>query len=212
MKPIVIPRQTIEAYGAEEVEVSAPPEFEFTDGSRPESYLAMRVGHTVYTLVGIENQDELEALNRTKCFYLGFFGNAIPIFTVRVADIMYGEEEPEEQLPAISDNFDLHQEAKDSWDAIPNMETVCYKPVLTKSRFVQIVGKDDRHQDVFMSSIIYAGDFLLHNFMTGKTCVVSGDWLEFMYGKYEGWQEKTEDVSDPELSEPNDLGEEAAGM
>jgi hypothetical protein len=209
MKPIEIPRQTIEAYGAEAVTVSAPQDFEFSDGSKPEAYPAMRVGEVVYVLIGVETQDEMEALKRTKCFYLGFFAKAIPIFNIRVADIIFGEAEPDEILPTISDNFDLHQEARDNWHSLPGMTEVCFKSIGRKSRFVQLVGQDDRHQDVFMADVVDAGDFLLHNFISGNTCVVSRDWLEFMYG--EGWQAATEEaknVSDLELQEPDDVSKE----
>lgn len=202
MKPINIPPATVEAHGAAYVSVSAPLDFEFTDGTKPEAFEGMRVGDVVYTLIGVETDGEMEALNRTRCFYLGFYSGNIPIFTVRVADIIFGDPPAEEEiLPVLADNYELHQWARDAWPTFINGD-VAWHRLPTKTRWVIKVGTDDRHQDVFMSEVIEAGNYLLHNFVSGKTMVVPEQWLEFLYG--EGIQ-KIEPSSEEEL---HNLGEE----
>lgn len=192
MKPIDIPSATVEAHGASYVSVSAPLDFEFTDGTKPEAFEGMRIGDVVYTLIGIENEGELEALKRTKCFYLGFYSGNIPIFTIRVADVIFGEAPVEEELPAIVNNFDLFQMAKDSWPTLGNYE-IAYMEIPRKSRFIQKVGTDERHQEVFMSETVEAGSFVLHSFVSGETIVVPREWLDFLNGSEKAEPER-EDI------------------
>jgi hypothetical protein len=203
MRPIPIPPATIVAHGGAYVSVSAPIDFEFTDGTKPEPFEGMRIGDVVYSLIGIED-GEIEALKRTKCFYLGFFSGHIPIFTLRVADVAFGEPDVEEVLPVISDNYDLHQEARDSWPTMMD-GNVAYKQIDKRSRFVQIVGKDERHQDIFMSTVVEASSYILHSFRLGETIIVPQEWLDFLYGSTE---HRPTEIPQVEIKEVYNSGEE----
>jgi len=206
LRPIPIPEATIVAHGAAYVSVSAPLDFEFSDGSKPEAFEGMRIGDVIYTLIGIED-GELEALKRTHCFYLGFFSGHIPIFNLRVADVAFGEPDIEEVLPVIADNFDLHQEARDSWATMMNGD-IAYKQIDKSSRFIQIVGKDNRHQDVFMSEVVEAGNYILHSFLLGKTIIVPQEWLDFLYGASEHKQVEVVNVPEEIIEEVHSPREE----
>jgi hypothetical protein len=203
LKPINIPPATVEAHGGAHVNVSAPLDFEFSDGNKPIPFEGMRIGDTVYTLIGIENDGELEALKRTRCFYLGFFSGQIPIFTVRVADVMFGEPVEDEVLPVIPDNFELWQDARSNWDTIMNGD-IAIKQIEKKSRFIQKVGTDAQHRDVFMEGVIDAGQYLMHSFLLGETMIVPKEWLDFLYGSIT----RSESQLEPEVEELHSPAEE----
>lgn len=178
MEPIPFPSATIEAYGGKRVRVDPPPDFELTDNSPIEPFEGMVVGETTYALIGIHDS-EIDALLRTRCFYLGFMSGFIPVFTLRVADIVQGEQ-VEEVLPVIYKNIDLYQEARDNWYLFS--QDIVYKRIPERTRFVEVVGQDERHQDILKATVIETGEYLLHNLATGNCAVVPEEYVDFLFG------------------------------
>lgn len=193
MKSIPIPLSTIQAYGATPVRIDPPQNFELDNGQPIESLLGMRVGDVTYVLMGIE-EDERDALNRTNCFYIGFVSGFIPVFTVRVADIIHGQaEDPlEETLPIVFANFELNQEARTNWISI-NDHVVCKQiPIKSELRWDNEPG----------NQIIEAGDFLFHDFKTGQMMVVNELFAQMLLPEVEN-----EETNNFELQQSNGNGE-----
>lgn len=163
MKSIPIPLSTIQAYGGTPIKIDPPKNFELDNGSPIESILGMRVGEVVYILMGVE-EEEREALSRTNAFYLGFVSGFVPVFTVRVADIIHGQtDDPTETLPVLITDFNMSQEAQDSWGRLN--ENLAYKQIPVKTEL--------RQEDGVGNMIVEAGDYLFLDFRTGQTVIVA---------------------------------------
>lgn len=171
MIPLPIPLSTIQAYGGTPVKIDPPQNFELTNGEKIPSIPGMKVGDVTYILMGVE-EIEREALSRTHAFYLGFLSGFIPVFTLRVADIIHGQtDDPFDPLPILFANFEMVQEAHDEWERLT--EYVACKQIHVKTEL--------RWEDGEVGNqIIEENNYLVHDFRTGQVLIVSSILIDML--------------------------------
>lgn len=191
MQPIHIPDATVDAYNAERVSVLPPEAFE-VDGFGIEGYEGMKIGDAIYTVIGVDDA-ELAVLQKTKCFFLSFLSGVIPVFSLRVADFEDRPDDTGEGLPTLLEDFDLKQEARDSWDYL-----------LTNIVFMQ-----NMERRIFMPEhgeavILEVGDFLIHNLQDGTISRIPREFSDLLiYVKSDlDDRKENQERTDAELQEP----------
>lgn len=190
---------TVEAYGAIPVKIDPPEAFELSDGQRPESMYGMKVGEVTYILMGVEEGQEREALGRTNAFYLGFFSGFVPVFQCRVADIIHVDSEDlTKDLPVMIADYNLAQEARREWPWLNSH--AAYKKVEKKTLLRFEVEMLEEPQ------IIEAGDYLIHDFSTGKMIVLTASAAEIVI-EVANDRDEEKAFSDAQLQEPERNGE-----
>lgn len=154
MEPISIPDKAIEAYNGERVWISGT-------GVGAESFEALKRDEGIYGLIHLSERD-LEILNRTKTFWLGFHSKFIPVFTLRPADqyLEEDQENQEEPIPVKILDEDFYTDARNNWPALDIAGNIRGK--VWVDGFCQLQLQDE--------SRIAVKDnwFLLHNLLTGS--------------------------------------------
>lgn len=179
MKPVPIPKDVLDSLGAKAM-IAKPPD----QLSGVEDCYTARVKDGYQILIKLDDED-IKAIDRSHSLWLNFkAGDMFPVFSLRPSEIILKPKVFEREYPRISAvNFDLMEEARNSWQPFVKLASTVYMKRLTEDTLIEtnegeVIGK--------------TGDWLAHDPASGHFWPVQDSYKEIHYIKYEHKREDNE--------------------